>query len=80
MAKDDDFFDKYVEKPTPKKKGSVKKDLFKEKENKQVVIDEPVTEAKSASKKSSATVDKVVSAKITKSATNEKTHSKVNSK
>ena len=29
MAKDDDFFDKYVQKTPSKRKGSVKKDLLK---------------------------------------------------
>ena len=67
MAKDDDFFDKYVEKTTPSKRGSVKKDLFKEKadkknkaENNAREVTEVVsnTEIEAVSKKSSKTTVK----------------------
>jgi len=52
MSKDDDFFDKYVQSSSPKKKGSVKKDLFSE------------DAKKSSAKKDKSTSDEKVEKKV----------------
>ena len=46
MAKDDDFFEKYVEKTPTKRKGSVKKDILKYLEKKEVKKVETVQQDK----------------------------------